>query len=395
MEKYIKLQMDTSAGKLIYDNGIVEKFKELFSGCNINFLLGAGFSADLLKPLGNKEHIFEAIKHSKAANNDEQIKLEIVSAYEYWDFFSKSICAINSLDFGSDAFLQYKAFSENIYQILADKSNPVLGKSTNFFTTNYDPIIEVSFDDSKTICNDGFEGRIHPVFSTSNYSKTYYREAFYSNRKAEIPTVNLIKVHGSITWAKDSVDRIIYEDYYSKIDKFSNNYKYMFDSTILGYINSQLVSDDEGVLTANIEHLIQSNYLDSLIANHNLYIDFLNSYHNSFLIVNPTKEKFSDTLLNKNYYEMLRMFSNEMEKENTLLCVIGFSFADEHIQDLLKRSMINPSLKVVVFCYEEKSTTSYDAIFSDLKNDNISYVFLEGEKLSLNYINELLSFIHI
>lgn len=71
-----------------------------------------------------------------------------------------------------------------------------------------------------------------------------------------------------------------------------------------------------------------------------------------FLIVNPTKEKFSDTLLNKNYYELLRIFSNELEKENSLLVVNGFSFRDEHILDLVKRSMVNPSLKILIFVYQ-------------------------------------------
>ena len=67
--------------------------------------------------------------------------------------------------------------------------------------------------------------------------------------------------------------------------------------------------------------------------------------------LNTDFAKFSDTLLNKNYYEMLRLFSNELEKENALLVVNGFSFRDEHILDLVKRSMVNPSLKILLFLY--------------------------------------------
>lgn len=63
--------------------------------------------------------------------------------------------------------------------VLADKANPVLNKQANIFTTNYDPIIEIALEQSKCMCNDGFEGRLLPLFSTSNFSKTYYREAFF------------------------------------------------------------------------------------------------------------------------------------------------------------------------------------------------------------------------
>ena len=110
--------------------------------------------------------------------------------------------------------------------------------------------------------------------------------------------------------------------------------------------------------------------------------------------MNPTKEKFSDTLLNKNYYELLRIFSNELEKENSLLVVNGFSFRDEHILDLVKRSMVNPSLKILVFAYQETEIVNFQKLFGEVKNNNITYIALDGEKLSLDYFNQILSNIH-
>ena len=112
------------------------------------------------------------------------------------------------------------------------------------------------------------------------------------------------------------------------------------------------------------------------------------------MIVNPTKEKFSDTLLNKNYYELLRIFTNELEKENSLLVVNGFSFRDEHILDLVKRSMINPSLKLLVFCYKEKDIEEYKRLLKEPKNNNITYICLDGENLSIEYFNQVLAHIH-
>jgi len=40
------------------------------------------------------------------------------------------------------------------------------------------------------------------------------------------------------------------------------------------------------------------------------------------MIVNPAKTKFEDTLLNQYYYDLLRIYSNELEKENSVLFVI-------------------------------------------------------------------------
>ena len=106
------------------------------------------------------------------------------------------------------------------------------------------------------------------------------------------------------------------------------------------------------------------------------------------------KEKFGDTLLNKNYYELLRIFSNELEKENALLVANGFSFRDEHILDLVKRSMVNPSLKILIFVYNESTIGDLQRLFGTPKNNNITYIALDGEKLSLNYFNQILSYIH-
>jgi hypothetical protein len=49
---------------------------------------------------------------------------------------------------------------------------------------------------------------------------------------------------------------------------------------------------------------------------------------------------------------MLRLLSYELEKPNAVLITFGFSFADEHILNLVKRSLSNPHLQVFVCCYD-------------------------------------------
>lgn len=394
MEQIIKFPTD--AGNVVISEDTRSILKNLFSGCRVSFLLGAGFSANLLGTLNNNEVVFEALHRYQPKTTDERKKVTILSAFLYWSFFVRCIEPISSkVATNNTSFAPYKNFGDIVYRIFAERGNPVLDRQFNIFTTNYDPIIELIFDHSNCICNDGFEGRIEPRFSTDNYSKTYYRQAVFSNRKAEIPSVNLLKLHGSVTWSEDIIfGGIEYQEYRTQIQNFSKNYSALFDPSIVTKIDAHFTADTVDEANKQIQTLFADTTLDPLLAKEKDYNTVIQMYKLSFLIVNPTKEKFSDTLLNKNYYELLRIFSNELEKENSLLVVNGFSFRDEHILDLVKRSMVNPSLKILIFAYKESSIGDFQKLFGEPKNNNIAYIALDGEKLSLDYFNQILSHIH-
>lgn len=51
-EEYI-LDYEKSKGQVVINDGMKKEFKELFSGCHINFLLGAGYSYGILNTLNN------------------------------------------------------------------------------------------------------------------------------------------------------------------------------------------------------------------------------------------------------------------------------------------------------------------------------------------------------
>lgn len=394
MEQIMKLPVEM--GNVVVSEEYKSTLKNLFSGCRVNFLLGAGFSANLLGTLSNNEVVFEALQKYQAKNEDDRKKITVLSAFLYWSFFIRCIEPISSKVSTYDpTFDPYKKFGDIVYRIFSERGNPALDRQFTIFTTNYDPIIELIFDHSPCICNDGFEGRIEPHFATDNFSKAYYRQAIFSNRKAEIPSVNLLKIHGSVTWSEDIIwDGIEYQEYGTNIRGFSKKYSPMFDAGIMAKIDTHFTADNIADADKQIGTLFADSILDSLLAEEKKYNDFVDNYKTSFLIVNPTKEKFSTTLLNKNYYELLRIFSNELEKENSLLVVNGFSFRDEHILDLVKRSMVNPSLKMLIFLYNESTIGDLQKLFGAPKNNNITYIALDGEKLSLDYFNQILSHIH-
>ena len=63
---------------------------------------------------------------------------------------------------------------------------------------------------------------------------------------------------------------------------------------------------------------------------------------------------FEETTLKYSYYELLRMYSNNLERENSVLIVSGFSFADEHICKITTRvAKSNPTLLILVFAYND------------------------------------------
>lgn len=393
MDYIYRLKVEDDVIKI--DDNFLSNLKHLFSGCRVNFLFGAGFSANVLGILDNNEVIFEALRVCKETDSTKKDKLTILNAYMYWDYFYQCFYPISEKMSKGD-LNNYFDFSQVLYTILSEKSNPSLDKQANIFTTNYDPIIEIIFDHSNCICNDGFEGRILPVFSTDNYSKTYLRQAVVSNRKAEIPSVNLLKLHGSVTWRKSTKsEEILYQQYKELLQKFYAQYKDLFKEWLINDIKNHFKSSTKANIDDKIDDILSNNLLDSELVNISQYEAMLANYKDVFLIVNPTKEKFHDTLLNKNYYELLRIFSNELEKENSILVVEGFSFKDEHILDLTKKSMLNPSLKLLIFCYDEKAIEDYEKIFNDSKNHNITYICTAGKKLTIKEFNEILGHVHI
>ena len=118
--------------------------------------------------------------------------------------------------------------------------------------------------------------------------------------------------------------------------------------------------------------------------------DFSDEYK-KIAVINPNSEKHFETVLNINYASMLRKFTLELEKENSILMLVGFSLEDKHIKNLLYSVMkSNPTLIVVYFSYSQ-----YDEgidKFEESKNPNL-YIISPEDKFtfekSTNYLSEI------
>jgi hypothetical protein len=99
----------------------------------------------------------------------------------------------------------------------------------------------------------------------------------------------------------------------------------------------------------------------------------IEKFNSCFNVVLPQKEKFKETLINQTYYDLFRIYANELDKENVLLIVEGFSFADEHIFEITRRALKNPSLQLVVFCFNSDDKDNMLGKFSPFQNVDICF----------------------
>jgi hypothetical protein len=95
------------------------------------------------------------------------------------------------------------------------------------------------------------------------------------------------------------------------------------------------------------------------------------AYLETHFIILPNLRKFHTTLTDRIYYDLLRLFSKAFDRENAVLMTFGFSFADEHILDVTRRGLRNPTSQLIIFSYDDKSAADYKSKFEKHRNVTI------------------------
>ncbi len=320
----------------------ISKIRKQLQSSNINIMLGAGFSYGVAELLGNIENDLFA---AEFIYGDDAKVTEIKK-----NFFEKSILPMSDPDKVKIGETQRRVFVNFIKKIVENRQSSILHKIVNIFTTNYDLLVETALEQSHIEYADGFSGKLSPKFSTANYGLIMSHQTSISSMTSEMVTFNLYKVHGSLAWKCEAND-IVYCNYVENIKNVAAHL-------------------DDG--------------------------DF-EKYYASLAIINPTKDKLNQTVLNVNYYDQLRLYCNELEKSNSILISFGFSFADEHICEMTKRALKgNPTFSLLIFSFDEKATEQYRQHFNDYANVTI-YQLVESvddeevvANFTLNDVNILL-----
>lgn len=344
---------------------LIERIRNVVQDGNLNFLLGSGLSRPFLATLGNIELL---LTECDAASIDDGIR-KTLRASLYRSYFLEVIqknLLIRDSDASADSVLaRYTTFLRSWNAILLHRKNTLLSKEINLFTTNIDIFPEMAFDSLCLECNDGFNGRFRPQFSPSNFKKSRFKKGLYFDKTSELPVFNLVKLHGSLSWyfAKDLI-------------LFSHNLEHVREVVKVLPAPGVCIDIPAKATFPDLVAAVKGTLDPSLDA-------FLEAYEKLLIVVNPTKEKFRHTLLNHTYYDLLRMFSNELEKENSALFVLGFSFADEHIREIsLRAANSNPTLIVYIFAHTSDSKKELDDRLgaTNIKNRNIEVIGPDQEK---------------
>lgn len=346
----------------------VEELRDIVQDAHLNFLLGAGASADLFKPLGDVE---DWLTYLAQDSDTPAATLARVRASVYAYFFEGVIDpntnVINETDEAESVLDTYRRFLRTLNTLLVRRRSSILDKQVNLFTTNIDLATEVAAEELQLELNDGFAGRYLPMFSASNFGTVKSRRSLQYDNLAEVPTFNLFKLHGSTSWATRKIDL---GEEKKEVITFNPSTK-AFDS-ILRALDAATDALYAVHKKTKIRDLLQEAE-EPTPAEEALLDTFMAEYE-QLAIVNPTKDKFGLTVLNQNYYDLLRIFSNTLEKENSVLFIIGFSCRDEHIRELIIRAArTNPTLQVIAFAYHpDEAQALKDRLNADLAaNGNI------------------------
>jgi hypothetical protein len=324
-----------------------ERLKKLFQSGHINFLIGSGASMPAIQVMGNIEQYLTALykedteqSRTQAATKESQFKADLIPAQNAL-INDSELLDDKGVDQVKIVLKSYTNFLANLEAILNDRKNTLLPKQVNIFTTNYDLFFEKASESiASLVMNDGFDRspKLNQKFefSPKNFFNTVFHNGTIYDYKVELPSVNLIKLHGSCSWKTIKTE------------------------------------DGDGNILFDVSH-------------------------NDPTIILPRKQKFEETVIDQTYYDLLRLYANELDKENALLCVFGFSFADEHILDITRRALKNPTLQVLIFCYQKCQTLGYHERFK--LYSNVEVIYLSDEcteateclKLDFTKLNDILA----
>ena len=334
--------------------------KNFIQSANINFLIGSGLSMPYLTTLGDIEKNLESLSTRVDLSPKER---DLIKASIFREYFKKVMLPnLDISDRGKYGVVlnNYKDFICVWNSIMHNRCGNLRSKQLNVFSTNIDMFFERAADSSGVEFVDGFQGSVTQIFSETNFQKIVMRNSLHFHNITEWPVFNLLKIHGSVNWRVEK-GKVVND---SKLEQVATIATLLDD---LELMYSFVTYDDSLDNMANEAKEIVAD----VDYDHKGVEDFIEKY-NELVIVNPTKKKFSETVIDDHFYELMRMYSNALERENTLLFVMGFSFADEHILNITQRALkTNPTLLVVIYAYDEVAYSSYKKMFGEIPNVRI------------------------
>jgi len=264
-----------------------------------DFLTGIHISFDEEPYSKNLEAFFEAILNYRnylyqirdidSANlKDNLLKIDLVVA-ELRTFILKSCTKPFDVGDEKSVLSLYRKFYRKL--IFRDRNLP----KPNVFTTNYDVFSEKAMDSLNVHFSNGFSGVIDRYFNPSVFEYAFSESMDVTENKWQIIDhfIYLYKLHGSINWVWEEAE-------------------------------GQLFS---------IKELQDVSF------------EGLSQHENTMIYPSPAKQNAS---LSSPYTDLFRELKFKLFQSNSVLIVSGYSFGDEHINNIIYQSLAKPSFRLVV-----------------------------------------------
>lgn len=349
---------------------------------DVNFVFGSGASYGLLPTLqlgikaddgGGKCTLEELATKFERENDPRLIPL-------FMHYYASCIRPAERLGLkeaeagepGKTVVANYRAFMLTVLEMV--KRRRALDRRCNIFTTNYDGCFPLVADSLIAeggidfVLNDGTRGFTQRVVQARNFGAYLCQSGVFGRYQSSIPQINLIHLHGSVYWSKRGETILVDYDLSSRASLLDEN-----TNALLKPFSDTLNNEAATIVDLKMPAIDQA-----------IMDGFWKSYQ-LIPIVNPTKWKFYETVYEEHYYQMLRLLSYELEKSNAVLITFGFSFADEHILNLVTRSLSNPGLQVFVCCFDNAELVKMQQRFQSYRN--VKCLALEGAMMDFSAFN--------
>lgn len=353
---------------------------------DINFLFGSGASSGLLPTLqlkmqtGEGEARYSLEELATKFEQEDEDRRRLVPLFMH--YYSACIRPAEKLTLdsasatpdGAKAIANYRTFLRTALEMV--KRRKALDRRCNVFTTNYDGCFPLVADElireghTDFVLNDGARGFTRRTLQARNFGSYMCHAGVFGRYQASIPQINLIHLHGSVYWSKAGSS--------IQVDYNLSEREELLDAAGAALLKpfSDALNDENAVLA----DLPPTEFTDD-------ELEAFWSKYKVMPIVNPTKWKFHETVYEEHYYQMLRLLSYELEKPNAVLITFGFSFADEHILNLVMRSLSNPGLQVFVCCYSASGCAAMEDKFKGHRNVKC-LALPDGQKMDFTAFND-------
>jgi hypothetical protein len=313
-----------------------------FQSAHTNFLLGSGASVPAIPIAGAVE---QEIATLFAEGQDEAANRRLAAFLRSVQEPTNELIQRAARPDNEATIANYVELLKFLDTMLSERRTRLLPTHTTIFTTNYDLFVEAACSrHAGVILNDGFnrgpalDGRVE--YSSASFFTTVYNVGNVYQYRVEVPCINLIKLHGSLSWLKTG------------------------ELVTCSFATRVVPTADADA--ADVEQFIRDT-----------------------AVVLPQATKHRTSVMEQTYYDLFRIYANELDKENSLLVAFGFSFSDEHILHVTRRALRNPTMLLVVFAFDAPAVQSLAGKFN--AHNNVAIVTNGDDPLTFQAFNAVLS----